>query len=1045
MKSSLRFLTSFVAGGILCLYAYPSAGQVGVSSSQQSAKTFASGRSTSRATDWINIPGPLRSFLRMAGISQKISPDDVLPLLARNVYVEGYELGKPTEFLLLLERYVEQARELQVLAGSSGVIHVTSCDDAGTLLQILGYWLQQGCSEKDVILATSNPDRAFLTIDSGFPLIALEEALQKRVPFDYPYHSTRVPVLLTQSEWLGLKSDRRRTSGDLVDVLLREPEISRLYWALARIDQDTVVSLQRSPGLPRLQPFAPVLDFYGSQIFIRSGHVVVPGGTAAESAWKDLVGADPGVPGEFVLHLVAKDNGWLASYFDVLSRVSPSQQQHLTESPRIKRVYEALRDSNEDATATTGVFRRAPALLVLFTRIHWEPSGDPLVPGDLEQWKEIISEKPTSKIVHNLGKRSRSWDHPDQLLEALAALSRQETDTGPLQCYLVLSEIDANRSPEKRLSPKTVRMLADKFSEYGEWYLVFSEFPQLSDESIANFMTVAGGINKIPNQVLLGNALGTFQANVGLWQILARQGEIPSTDIDTSWQNVVRPFAKISSSIQLFDAAHASLTALLLSTGKSKISQDELVDLLAGPPQGGADAQQIHQELAGRIHSVLDDQRLVSLGTLFALGDDLHAMAQGAPAGANTLAYANELREFELPRPIFTNSERISFAPRVYVSHHAELQIRTDLTKVIKGPGTHAQLEAARGQLAPFLRDTLVGLNYAYYEPPGAQVLHNNSLFVRAHDFSGITVVDSESHWQEPQLLGAGTPAGGGAYLMGSLADLPYALAMTEQDFIVPENVQALVWRELIPDLLVSATVPRWWNITPNELHAVTLYQRSGEEILTASIKNEQARGRVTAILSDRMSPQRLELLEKALSSQEDSVALLSQVMPADSFYLSSEYRKRFPEEAASFGASSQQLDDLCRTDPTDTNAPRLSKDFGVPHPVLARNYAPELLNVKPFPSFGGDSSRLFGESWESSNLYWARLADEKGYSAVFLNRLVPELTRRMATKIFATEREDWVSLQRAMQETGEEFRQGKIISQPITNTASSAGAGGAQ
>ncbi|MGA9554427.1 MAG: hypothetical protein WBR30_19435, partial [Candidatus Sulfotelmatobacter sp.] len=27
------------------------------------------------------IPGPLRSFLRMAGISQKVAPEEVLPLL----------------------------------------------------------------------------------------------------------------------------------------------------------------------------------------------------------------------------------------------------------------------------------------------------------------------------------------------------------------------------------------------------------------------------------------------------------------------------------------------------------------------------------------------------------------------------------------------------------------------------------------------------------------------------------------------------------------------------------------------------------------------------------------------------------------------------------------------------------------------------------------------------------------------------------------------------------------------------------------------------
>ena len=35
------------------------------------------------------IPGPLRSFLRLAGISQKIGPEEVLPLLGRNVFKIG--------------------------------------------------------------------------------------------------------------------------------------------------------------------------------------------------------------------------------------------------------------------------------------------------------------------------------------------------------------------------------------------------------------------------------------------------------------------------------------------------------------------------------------------------------------------------------------------------------------------------------------------------------------------------------------------------------------------------------------------------------------------------------------------------------------------------------------------------------------------------------------------------------------------------------------------------------------------------------------------
>ena len=69
--------------------------------------------------------------------------------------------------------------------------------------------------------------------------------------------------------------------------------------------------------------------------------------------------------------------------------------------------------------------------------------------------------------------------------------------------------------------------------------------------------------------------------------------------------------------------------------------------------------------------------------------------------------------------------------------------------------------------------------------------------------------------------------------MVGSLADLPYALADLEQDFIAPRNVQALIWKELVPTLLASAVLPRWWNVSSDELHAVTLYQKAGEDGLS--------------------------------------------------------------------------------------------------------------------------------------------------------------------------------------------------------------------
>jgi hypothetical protein len=388
-----------------------------------------------------------------------------------------------------------------------------------------------------------------------------------------------------------------------------------------------------------------------------------------------------------------------------------------------------------------------------------------------------------------------------------------------------------------------------------------------------------------------------------------------------------------------------------------------------------------------------------------------------------------------MPRPIFTGGERSKWAAGIYNNRHTDLQMRTDLTKAIKTPESPEQLEAARGQLTAFMRDTLVGLNYAYYEPPGAQVLHTNPLFVRSHDFAGDTVGGIEHLWQAPQLFGVGSPAGGGAHLVGSLADLPYVLAEVEQDFIAPENVQALIWRELVPGLLASAMLPRWWSVTPNELHAITLYQRCGEELLTASVEDEQLRNRVTNILSDRMDPQRLERIQHALR-KGDLAEMFPQIMPSDSFYLAAEFRKEFPKETDSWGPAGKELERLSQQYTVETSWKRLSHDFGVPHPILAQSYARELLNVQPFPAFEGYSSRLLAESWDSNNLYWARLADEMGYSPVMLNRLVPELTHRMVENVFGTDLEDWPAVLRALRETGEEFRQGKIASAATPDSA---------
>ena len=197
MKFNDRFMTflvmASVAAGLAilgtcrCVRAAEPASAAGATTAGDSPTSPAA----SQTTETIIIPGPLRSFLRMAGISQESKPDDLLPLLARNAFLYGHQMGKKTEYLVLEDRYVNQARELQPLAVSDGQIRVTGCGDVAPLIQVLGYQFENGCSHDSATLITANAERAFLTLDSGFPLTKLEQSLQQGSPFTYAYPATR--------------------------------------------------------------------------------------------------------------------------------------------------------------------------------------------------------------------------------------------------------------------------------------------------------------------------------------------------------------------------------------------------------------------------------------------------------------------------------------------------------------------------------------------------------------------------------------------------------------------------------------------------------------------------------------------------------------------------------------------------------------------------------------------------------------------------------------------------------------------------------------
>src|SRR5450631_636452 len=202
-------------------------------------------------TGTANIPGPLRSFARMAALSPDADLADVLPALARNVVTNGYQAShnneslEQTEYLKLVHRYLSQARELEKLAGEARTIKIDNCESpaAGELLRILGFRMRGGCGS-EVVLETVNAPRAFLTTDSGFPVNDLEQALRTNHPFAYDFRPTPVPVMFGPDYWSGPK-DKDKEAGGFLESFISDPSVCRLYLGFSKLDTVTAEAMRK--------------------------------------------------------------------------------------------------------------------------------------------------------------------------------------------------------------------------------------------------------------------------------------------------------------------------------------------------------------------------------------------------------------------------------------------------------------------------------------------------------------------------------------------------------------------------------------------------------------------------------------------------------------------------------------------------------------------------------------------------------------------------------------------------------------------------------
>ncbi|MBC7927737.1 MAG: hypothetical protein H7039_18995, partial [Bryobacteraceae bacterium] len=763
--------------------------------------------------------------------------------------------------------------------------------------------------------------------------------------------------------------------------------------------------------------FAHVLDFYGGMFEIRNGVAQTPGGEKAWGAWQDLVGKSPKDGSAFYERLMTRDDGWIASYYDAIARIGGTTQQYLLEPKRMQRFYTAMRGRITSPGPARPVFRASSDLMLLTQRLRIESDGRPHIPGTLEVWKKLFIDHPHGKYDGKLTKAASGWKEPDELIEALFALCRKAVENEPLKIYMALS--DMNRYRSTALQPATVDRLARDYRFYNSQYPLFAEAPALQDKTIVQFLDTAKAVPQIGDMALRADTAGTLQGLVGLWQIFLRQGTISPADSDTVLTGILTPFAKVRNYREVFDAGRGGIKTLLTATQTAgKVSaQDRIIDLLAGT--GSHKDADSHRQVVESMIRILEAQRLLTLDTMFDLADNFESLTRGERLNTSLVQrLAARISDIQLPRASLSSIEKNTLAFGYWTEKHIEAQRRTNLRAAIdKASNDPEKLRDMRGLLTPFLRDTLVGLNYAHYAPPGAQILQTNPLFVRSHDFLGLQ--GSPQTWRQTEVFGSGWPSSAGGRLVGSLPGLAYALAEAEQNFLIPSREQALIWGDLVPQMIVTAKVPRWWNVTPAQTQWVSLHLNQGATLAAEASLNAERRTEFVGYLNRHAPPARVRKVSDDLAGGRVPEALDS-VTPSELYLVATDWWLKHKGDSSLL---STEVRRLTADHPDQVSIAAISRAFGTPKPTLTGSYVPELLSMRSFPTLMGYSSRLMAESWESNLLFYAALSHDIHMLPSQLNVAVPEWTQQTVEKIFATHLEDWPALLRSLRLVGEDVR----------------------
>ena len=1001
-----------------------------------SAKTSVAGGST------IVVPGGIRGMAEAVEIDPTVPPLRFVAEYARAV-LQGTAPLDREKFKHRIRLYQQTIQSLKTLGrenhdGTQISIDIRTnqgFDQGQKVLNLLGWRIVRTKSNVLIEIGTDEDAAVRQTFASALDVdeLSIKRRLEAGQTVTFTILDEPASVIFDEPFWFSAILRQPQPRRSLLEEMLENPQVTRLYMGLAGMNDETRRALVSSINPDDLLKQSQQLSFYGSSIVIEAGRVVLPGGDQAASAWNELVEVSPDRAPQFIENLIRKDNGKLLAYYHSLAVLPQDHQRFFTRTPqRLSAFYKVFPFDDATSLQRNFFFRREGTFPRMARELPLDQDGNVRFPGSGRVWTIANGGSQTLAEAQKLTKRIGRASSPDAEDEILLSMLDQKNEitrrkVSPVEKFLAVAKIDAHR--KQPMDEAMALTLSRMYAKYRAIFPYFAAISSLNSDDVTTFARAAERIEKV-GEAEMNTVLGEFHSLIQLIVLLKETGKLPDEKCAQLFSFVSAKFAGAKTSVDVTQAAFESAENILRAAGRRPEEDADL--FLVHAFSGDASPQEFWVD--GTLHSidfsvrnknrmkeVFRLQHISSLDTLLRMHRAAQSLAQvsaaaafGRDAAAEAAAYTEiELNASKLLEVTDDSDVTSSYKLRREISAESRAEIERTLGKLKKQfsmqqPSKEIPKLAAKliEELNPFIKTTLVGWIYAFYFSPQDLAIGGDRYFVRRHTFYDRY---RRQYWLETRP--ATDPGSTGNYLTGGFAQMPSAVGYVAKTKLEAADSIITSQRE---DAVVTAglaairSVP-WNRVSERSIHLAALKLRLGREFVVRSAFDPEMRkelGRVTiGLLGLR---RRFDLLQAL--GESDVNGALNQFSNADFFFLAD----ALSTSPVSKRAQSILTDAIAHE--TMVVPPHQVDYFGGTHPGIDGCAQPHFTRLAPYEEY---ENLMFvdplAERLSDILLYAADAADRLGLPVQGLALLAEPLLQQFSLQVKMSHNTDWQSAIEAM------------------------------